>query len=254
MRSSFRATEPTKTSPNQGKKLWLRLLGCLLLALACRRQSRNSTNILQPNLQILSVDAERNQIPSSPFSEEKSMNQYPQIWILCGASGSGKTTIGRLFSQYLECDFLEGDRRHSPANIKKMSNGTPLEDEDRRQWLTDIETDLRWSIDRNQEVVITCSALKAEYRKKLMSLGRVQLIYIDVPKEILEERLSARQNHYMSLKMLDSQIALFDLIQPQENIITINVNNTESIENVKRKLISKATERFPNLENLWWER
>jgi gluconokinase len=180
------------------------------------------------------------------------MNQNPQIWIFCGASGSGKTTIGRLFSQVLECDFLEGDRRHSPENIKKMSVGTPLEARDRCRWLADIEEDLRWSVSRKQEVVMTCSALKIEYRRRLMPLGRVQLIYIDVPRLVLEARLLKRSNHYMSPAMLDSQIALFDPIQPEENAITIDGNR--SIDDVMRKLTSTAIERFPNLGNSWWER
>jgi gluconokinase len=48
------------------------------------------------------------------------MNNDVLVWIIIGVSGSGKTTIGRLFSQWLDCDFLEGDRRHSQANITKM--------------------------------------------------------------------------------------------------------------------------------------
>jgi gluconokinase len=59
------------------------------------------------------------------------MNNYLLIWIIIGASGSGKSTIGRLLSQWLECDFCEGDRRHSPENILKMSSDRPLQDEDR---------------------------------------------------------------------------------------------------------------------------
>jgi gluconokinase len=105
------------------------------------------------------------------------MNKIPLIYIVIGVSGSGKSTIGHRFSQYLECDFLEGDRRHSQANVKKMSSGKPLEDEDRIQWLDAIESDIRWSIDHNREVVITCSALKAKYRKQLTSSGSVKLIY-----------------------------------------------------------------------------
>ena len=40
------------------------------------------------------------------------MNSCPLVWIVIGVAGSGKTAIGRLLSQQLECDFLEGDRRH----------------------------------------------------------------------------------------------------------------------------------------------
>lgn len=155
--------------------------------------------------------------------ETSSMNEYILIWILIGVSGSGKSTICRRFSQYLECDFLEGDRRHSQANIMKMSS-------DRYQWLAAIEADIRWSIDCNREVVITCSALKAKYRKQLTSLGRIQLVYIDVPTAILKQRLETREDHYMSAEMLTSQIDAFEAINPEENIITID--GSRSIDEV----------------------
>ena len=180
------------------------------------------------------------------------MNEYILIWLLIGVSGSGKSTIGRRFSQYLECDFLEGDRRHSQANIIKMSSRKPLEDEDRRQWLAAIEADLRWSLDRNREVVITCSALKAKYRKQLTSLGRVQLVWIDLPTAILKQRLERREDHYMSAEMLASQIDAFEVIKPEENIITID--GSCSIDDVMSELISKAIQRFPNLQKPWYKR
>jgi gluconokinase len=70
------------------------------------------------------------------------MNNYPLAWIMMGVSGSGKTTIGRLFAEKLECDFLEGDRRHPLSNIRKMLSQQPLQDEDRRSWLLNLESDI----------------------------------------------------------------------------------------------------------------
>lgn len=69
------------------------------------------------------------------------MNDCPLVWIVIGVSGSGKTVVGRLLSERLECDFLEGDRRHPPSNIIKMHSGIPLQDEDRQQWLLELEDD-----------------------------------------------------------------------------------------------------------------
>ena len=180
------------------------------------------------------------------------MNECVLIWILIGVSGSGKSTIGRRFSQELECDFIEGDRRHTQANIIKMSSGIPLEDEDRRQWLANIEADLRWSLDRNREAVMTCSALKADYRKQLTSLGRVQLVWIDVPTAILKQRLETRENHYMIAEMLGSQIDAFEVIKPEENIITID--GSCSIDEVMNELMSKSIQQFPSLQKPWYKR
>ena len=180
------------------------------------------------------------------------MDDYPLVWIIMGVSGSGKTVIGRLLSERLECDFLEGDRRHPPSNIIKMLSQNPLQDEDRRQWLLEIEDDIRRAIDRSRETVITCSALKASYRKQLTSLKRVQLVWLNVPKSELEQRLIKRSNHYMKLEMLHSQIATFEPISLEENIITMD-GLLPPIE-IVNELLSRATLLFPSMDKEWWQR
>ncbi|MBD2096643.1 gluconate kinase [Trichocoleus sp. FACHB-591] len=169
-----------------------------------------------------------------------------------GAAGSGKTVVGRLLSERLECDFLEGDRRHPQTNILKMLSHQPLHDADRRQWLLEIEDDIQRAGDRNRETVITCSALKLSYRKQLAALGRVQLVYLEVPHIELERRLTQRQNHYMQSVMLQGQIAAFDLISPEENVITVD-GLLPPIEAVN-SLLSQAMQRFPSLKQPWWQR
>jgi gluconokinase len=176
------------------------------------------------------------------------MNNRPLVWIIIGVSGSGKTAVGRLLSQKLECDFLEGDRRHPLPNIIKMLSGEALQDEDRHQWLSEIEEDIRRAIDRNQEIVITCSALKASYRKQLTFWKQVQLVWLDVPEPELKRRLQERPNHYMKPEMLSSQIATFEAIGPEENVITIYGNLP--IDGVVSELVKKV----PSMEKSWWNR
>jgi gluconokinase len=180
------------------------------------------------------------------------MNEYPLVWILIGVSGSGKTTVGRHLSKHLECDFLEGDRRHSRANIIKMIAQQTLEDEDRVPWLLDIEEDIRRAISRDREIVITCSALKASYRKQLYAHGRVQLILIDVDLPVLQQRLQERTNHYMSAEMLPSQCAAFEVISPEEQVITVNGNSSMDI--IMNELITEIIQRFPIMKKSWWQR
>jgi gluconokinase len=179
-------------------------------------------------------------------------NYYPLVWMIIGVSGSGKTSVGRLFAQQLNCDYLEGDRRHSRQNIIKMSSDRPLEAEDRLPWLLEIETDIRGAIAKNREVIITCSALKASYRKQLTSPGRVQLILLDVDRSILEQRLKQRSNHYMKPEMLLSQLATFESIIPEENVIIIDGNHP--IDAVVNKLMIEITQRFPSMKKSWWDR
>ncbi|MEP0819704.1 MULTISPECIES: gluconokinase [Trichocoleus] len=180
------------------------------------------------------------------------MNDCPLVWIMMGVAGSGKTVVGRLLSERLESDFLEGDRRHPQANILKMLSHQPLQDADRRQWLLEIEDDIQRAGDRNRETVITCSALKLSYRNHLAASGRVQLVYLEVPHTELERRLTQRQNHYMQSAMLQSQIAAFDSISPEENVITVD-GILPPVEAVN-SLLSQAMQRFPSLKQPWWQR
>ena len=180
------------------------------------------------------------------------MSDSPLIWIIMGVSGSGKTAVGRLFAKQLECDFLEGDRRHPAANIHKMSAQTPLGDSDRAEWLRSIEDDIRRAVELGRETVIACSALKVSYRKQLVAPGSVQLVWLEVPRPELERRLEHRTDHFMSFKMLESQLRDFEPAAPDENIITIGA--TSKANEAVDKLMNRAIDLFPALKNPWWER
>jgi gluconokinase len=184
--------------------------------------------------------------------EENAMNNHPLVWVIIGVSGSGKTTVGRLLAQKLECDFLEGDRRHPLQNVIKMITPQPLQEEDRLPWFLAIEDDIRRAIDLNREIVMTCSALKASYREQLTSLGRVQLVWLDVDVLILDQRLKERSGHYMKCEMLSSQIATFEAISPEENVITVDGNL--SVDDILSELTTKIFRRFLSMKKPWWER
>ena len=180
------------------------------------------------------------------------MTSCPLVWIIIGVSGSGKSVIGRLLSERLECDFLEGDRRHPMANINKMLSHMPLEDTDRCQWLLEIEDDIRRAKNQKREAVITCSCLKASYREQLASLGQVQLVWLNVPEAELAKRMVSRENHFMKSEMLKSQLVAFEPITSKEHIIIVNGVLTPS--GVVDELMELATQMFPDLSTSWWQR
>ena len=59
----------------------------------------------------------------------------PTILILMGVTGSGKTTLGRLFAENVGWKYFDADDFHSAANKEKMSKGIGLTDADRTPWL-----------------------------------------------------------------------------------------------------------------------
>lgn len=86
-------------------------------------------------------------------------DKVPLVWVMMGVAGSGKTVMGRLLAARLDCDFLEGDRRHPITNIQKMAAQTPLTEVDRQQWLDAIADDIHRTIRLKRETVITFQPL-----------------------------------------------------------------------------------------------
>src|SRR5690606_14817812 len=89
----------------------------------------------------------------------------PIIYIM-GVSGSGKSTVASLLSQETGIPFFDGDDFHSEANIKKMTSGTPLNDDDRQGWLKALNH-IAQKETANSGAIIVSSALKESYRKIL---------------------------------------------------------------------------------------
>ena len=134
------------------------------------------------------------------------------ILIVAGVSGSGKTTVGALVAGRLRWRFADADTFHPQANVEKMRAGEPLTDEDRMPWLRAIATWMDELIAAGESGVITCSALKRSYRDILLH-GRpaATLVFLEVDREILLQRVSSRPDHFFPEKLLNSQL---DALEP----------------------------------------
>lgn len=146
-----------------------------------------------------------------------------KILFVMGVSGSGKTTIGELLAEQLGIPFFDGDDFHPEANIKKMSEGRPLDDEDRQGWLNRLnELALQHT---TSGAVIVCSALKDTYRTLLgKSLdGQHRFIYLKGSFDLINNRLAQRENHYMPKDLLRSQ---FETLVEPKDALTISIDQT----------------------------
>lgn len=148
--------------------------------------------------------------------------------VLMGVAGSGKTTIGRRLSDELGWTYYDADDFHPRANVEKMSRGIPLNDADRLPWLEALGELVRACLERDENAVLGCSALKENYREYLLMDERVKLVYLKGDYELIQERLKNRSGHFMKPEMLDSQFAAleepgqsshFDISSPPEEII-----------------------------------
>jgi gluconokinase len=153
----------------------------------------------------------------------------PQIAVVMGVSGSGKTSVGRHLATALGWTFAEGDDFHPPANVAKMAGGTPLTDEDRWPWLDAIGRWIATETTEDRSAVVTCSALKRSYRDRLrLAWPDLRLIYLRVERADLHRRLAARLEHFFPEKLLDSQLQTLEPPQADEQPIVVS-GNVDSI-------------------------
>lgn len=143
------------------------------------------------------------------------------IIVLMGVTGSGKSTVGKLLAQQLGWKFFEGDDFHSPANIEKMRRGMPLSDDDRRPWLEAIRESIRQMVERSENAVIACSALKHSYRQMLRITGEVVFVYLKANIDIVRERLKNRTGHFMNPDLIQSQ---FDTLEESEQALRVDAS------------------------------
>ncbi len=131
------------------------------------------------------------------------------IVVLMGVTASGKTTLGQRLAQRLEWVFVDADDYHTQENKDKMAAGIPLTDADRAPWLAQLNGLLENWESSGMNGVLACSALKQEYREVLTSSippKHVQFVFLDPPREVLEEHIQHREHSFMKPSLLDSQI------------------------------------------------
>jgi gluconokinase len=143
--------------------------------------------------------------------------------VVMGVSGSGKTTVAHCMNDVLGWPFAEGDDFHPPANVEKMSSGTPLTDADRAPWL---EAVARWIGEQEaagRSAIVTCSALKRAYREVLRhDHPSVWFVHVSSSPDALQDRLAARSGHYMPATLLASQLQTLEPLEDDEPGVTIS--------------------------------
>ncbi len=143
------------------------------------------------------------------------------IIAVIGVAGSGKTTVGTLLANAMNCPFLEGDSLHSNENVDKMSHGTPLTDADRAPWLAAIHARILDCFERGQDLVVACSALKQRYRTVLAEGVPITWVYLKGSIELIRARLTHRSSHFMNPDMLASQ---FDALEEPSDALVVDIS------------------------------
>jgi gluconokinase len=165
------------------------------------------------------------------------------IIIVMGVSGCGKSAVGSRLAEQLDAHYAEGDEFHSKANIEKMRNGIPLNDDDRWPWLNAIAEAIEGWRTQGRDAVVACSALKKVYRNILRG-GHDDVIFVHLKgsMELIAARMAKRKHEYMPATLLQSQ---FDTLEPPdeetENAIAVDI--TPPPETIVETVLDRARER-----------
>ena len=149
----------------------------------------------------------------------------PDVTIVMGVAGSGKTLIGRLLARERGAEFVDADDYHPPENVALMRQGMPLDDDARRPWLDRLAAVVEAAIEERRRLVLACSALRRGYRVRLgMGKPGVRLVQLDGDEAILRERLEQRTGHFMPASLLASQCALLERPTDDERPIRVDIS------------------------------
>lgn len=156
--------------------------------------------------------------------------------VVCGVSGSGKSTVGELLADRLDVPFCDGDDLHPDANRRKMRAGIPLDDDDRRPWLADVG---RWLAEHEDGGVVACSALKRSYRDLIRSTcPDVWFAQLVGDEDVIIQRQRSRKQHFMPPSLMPSQFEAFEELEEDEPGAAVDVGPSpeELVADLVRRL------------------
>ncbi|WP_375738704.1 gluconokinase, GntK/IdnK-type [Pseudomonas boanensis] len=159
--------------------------------------------------------------------------------VIMGVCGCGKSSVSQALCQRSGAAPIEGDAFHPPENIRKMSEGVPLSDDDRDGWLNLLCDELRRAFEAGQRPVLTCSALKLRYRERLRNaVPGVGFVFLELTPEVATGRVAHRPGHFMPATLIDSQ---FEALEPPlDEPLTLVLDATQDVEQ-----LAEAT-------HTWW--
>jgi carbohydrate kinase (thermoresistant glucokinase family) len=149
----------------------------------------------------------------------------PPLLVVMGPSGSGKSTVGAALAEALDVRFVDGDDLHPLTNIDKMAAGQPLTDDDRWPWLRRIGEAMAAASATG--IVVACSALRRGYREVILAEAPgARFVELYGTRELLAQRLGAREGHFMPTALLDSQLQTLEPLAADEPGVRVDVAGT----------------------------
>src|SRR5205814_1260657 len=107
------------------------------------------------------------------------------------------------------------------GNRAKMSAGVALTDADRADWLATLGQQLGA---HPGGVVLTCSALRRDYRDRLRAASPgLRFVFLDIARDEAQRRVAARaESHFFSASLVDSQFATLESPVGEKGVLRVD--------------------------------
>ena len=175
-------------------------------------------------------------------------------FVVMGVSGCGKSSVAQGLARATGGRFVDADDYHTPENLKKMEAGIPLSDDDRLDWLKQLNKILL-DHHRNEKgpLFLACSALKQSYRNSLSTgmhrlersadsdvtaAGGICFLFLNGPFDLIHKRVAQRSGHFMPVKLLENQ---FEILEKPDDAIWFDVVDPVDL------IVDRFLTQFPEL-------
>lgn len=137
-----------------------------------------------------------------------------------------------------------------------MSNGIPLNDNDRWDWLITLKDEAVKHLETSDACIVTCSALKKKYRDVIRVANyehpsvQIHFVFLKLDEEVLQKRVASRIGHYMKADMVHSQMVALEEpdLELETDVIRIDVRQDK--EQVQREAWERVEAKMNEYEEL----
>lgn len=163
--------------------------------------------------------------------------QKAKAIVVMGVCGCGKSTVGIELAKRLGMPFIDADDLHPAANIAKMSQSVPLNDDDRWPWLDIVGKELAAQVAESGGAVAACSALRQAYRDRITTAAGQPVLFVHLAGsfELISDRLNARGGHFMPPALLKSQFETLET--PNANELAIEVDIELGVDQIVDRVV-----------------
>ncbi len=151
---------------------------------------------------------------------------HPVI-VICGISGTGKSTLGAAVAGRLGCPFIDADDHLPPALLAKMTAEEAPTDADRIPWYSDLGDMARDALDEHGLCVLGCSAQTRRYRRAIdAEESRFRWVQLKGSYQTVYRRVQGRAGHFYPATLLQHQ---FDMWEDEPGALTLDIREAPEL-------------------------